>query len=85
MYRNHFFCLLLVAIIAFGCHTVPQQEDKPRQAETRQDVETAVGSVINTMKGKRLQSKYCPVCGKHYGPSREFCVLDGTKLREVEE
>ncbi len=64
-----------------GCSSFPQEKQK----EKPQDAQSAVGSVVNSIRTTQVAAKYCPLCGKHYSSKLESCPQDGTKLRNLEE
>lgn len=45
----------------------------------------AVGGVSGALIGEKMDKKFCPVCGKRYPASVEFCSEDGTKLEPIKE
>ena len=73
------FLVLCVSIFLFaGCRAVSHKE-------TKDDAQSAVGSVVSGVSGKDIRAKYCPVCARHYGPRVLTCPIDGAKLEEIEE
>lgn len=45
----------------------------------------AVGGISGALIGEKMDKKFCPVCGKRYPASAEFCTEDGTKLELIKE
>lgn len=43
----------------------------------------AVGGISGALIGEKMDKKFCPVCGKRYTTSAEFCTEDGTKLELI--
>lgn len=43
----------------------------------------AVGGISGALIGEKMDKKFCPVCGKRYPASAEFCADDGTKLETI--
>ena len=41
-----------------------------------------VGAVGGMIVGEKMQTKFCPVCGKAYASDVKFCPVDGTELKE---
>ena len=76
-----------MAIVILGCSTIPPQKEikEIKKTQTRRDMQTAVEAVKNTISGKNMKVKYCPVCGRHFNGNVESCPNDGTKLKEAEE
>lgn len=86
MPRPFFSNIFLIFLFVAGCAGMPAKNNNAiKPVETRQDVQSAVGSVMGTIKGEALRVKYCPVCGKHYSAKLEICPVDQTPLKEVEE
>lgn len=44
-------------------------------------VGAAVGGLGGMVVGEKMQTKFCPVCGKTYTSDTEFCPEDGTELK----
>lgn len=40
----------------------------------------AVGGAGGYAVGRKMQHKFCPVCGTHYDDSQQYCPKDGTQL-----
>lgn len=73
----------MVFSLILGCATVVQNSTPGR--ESRQDVESAVGSVVGAVSGKGTAVKYCPVTGKRFAPKFKACPVHGVELKEVGE
>lgn len=69
----------------FGCRTTQHRTQELKSQETPQDIQSAVGTVVDSVRGKKRIVKYCPLCGKHYSANLTACLVDGTALKEVEE
>jgi len=74
-----FLSLFLTLFLTAGCQTVSEKKETPKEAAS------AVQSVVSGVTGKAVRAKYCPVCGRHYGPRVLTCPADGTILKEIEE
>ncbi len=87
MLQTIFSLLVLTAFLTAGCATAPSQKNNKevKSIETKNDIQSAVGSVVSTIKGEAVRVKYCPVCAKHYSSKLGVCPADGAKLKEVEE
>ena len=87
VFKKSILLFLLITTINISCSTIPQQKEKKetKAKETPKDIETAVGSVVNTISGKKMRVKYCSLCGKHYSYNLQSCPNDGTILKEIEE
>jgi uncharacterized protein YcfJ len=44
----------------------------------------ATGAVAGAIIGEQLETKFCPVCGKRFTASVEYCPYDGTELKPIE-
>jgi len=45
----------------------------------------AVGGVSGALIGEQMDKKFCPVCGKRFTSSVEFCPDDGTQLELIQK
>lgn len=41
----------------------------------------AVGAITGALVGEKLETKFCPVCGKSYTAGVQYCPVDGTELK----
>ena len=87
VFKKSILFFLLVTTVNISCSTIPQQKEKKetKAKETPKDIETAVGGIVNTITGKKMRVKYCPLCGRHYSYNLESCPKDRTTLQEIEE
>ncbi|MBN2483772.1 MAG: glycine zipper 2TM domain-containing protein [Candidatus Omnitrophica bacterium] len=42
-----------------------------------------VGAVTGAVVGEQLEKKFCPVCGRRFTSSLEYCPYDGTSLELI--
>ena len=85
MLQTIFSLLIAGTFLVAGCATTQKNNNETRPLETKEDVQSAVGSVVKTIKGDAVRVKYCPLCAKHYSAKVEVCPADQTPLKEVEE
>ncbi|MFH1201683.1 MAG: YMGG-like glycine zipper-containing protein [Candidatus Omnitrophota bacterium] len=45
----------------------------------------AVGAISGALVGEKLETKYCPVCGKRYTSGVKYCTEDGTELKDIKK
>ncbi len=43
------------------------------------------GAVAGALIGEQVDTKFCPVCGKHYPSNVEFCPDDGAELQPIKK
>lgn len=43
----------------------------------------ATAAVDGAIVGERMEKKFCPVCGKRYTSSVEYCPYDGAQLQLI--
>ena len=80
---------MFCAVFIFGCAiSAGQSKDKagvfPGGLE-KAGARTAVGAVADVVSLKGARAKYCPLCGRRYGPGLVSCPKDNAELKEVEE
>lgn len=79
---------LILLFLALGCTTLSQRTSAGRlpaaQGESSQEVAEAINAVAGAMTYNRVESKYCPKCGRHYSSRLEICPEDETTLKLVE-
>ncbi|GEM_PF-1939584 len=77
------FAVVLVAM--GGCAATAHKKDSSaaQPPETQKEIQTAVGTIVNTVSGKQVSVRYCPVCGKHYSAKLGVCPKDDSPLRDV--
>lgn len=56
-----------------------------QQIQTDEEARSAIQTISNSMGGKSVQVKYCPVCGKRFAARMELCPDDHSALKEVDE
>ena len=63
-----------------------EEEIKNFKKQLRSDPEaqSAVKAISNSMSGKNIRVKYCPVCGRRYDPKIEKCPIHGVELKLIE-
>lgn len=44
----------------------------------------AVGTLGGVIVGERMDKRFCPICGRRFGASKEYCPFDGEKLELIE-
>ena len=83
------FILLYILIYLIGCNSVSKKSNNidniPKDIKNKEEMQTAVDSIANTMRQKGVRTKYCPICGRHYNAKLDTCPKDGAKLLYVEE
>jgi uncharacterized protein YcfJ len=45
----------------------------------------AAGAIGGALLGEQLETKFCPVCGKRYTSSVQYCPVDGTELKPIKK
>ena len=55
-----------------------------KQIQTDQEAQSAVRAISDSMSGKNVRIKYCPLCGKRYDMKFEECPTDKVKLKWIE-
>lgn len=45
----------------------------------------AVGAISGALIGEKMETKFCPVCGKGYTAGVQYCPVDGTELKEKQK
>lgn len=45
----------------------------------------AVGAVSGALIGEQMDTKYCPVCGKHFTGGVQYCPEDGAELKVIKK
>ncbi|MCM8774710.1 MAG: glycine zipper domain-containing protein [Candidatus Omnitrophica bacterium] len=45
----------------------------------------AAGAITGAVVGEQLEKKFCPVCGRRFTSSVEYCPYDGTELKPIGE
>ncbi len=55
-----------------------------KQIQKDPEAQSAVRVISNSMSGKNVRIKYCPLCGRRYDAKFEECPIDKTKLEWVE-
>lgn len=45
----------------------------------------AVGAVTGAIVAEKMETKYCPKCGRRFTSDIEYCPYDGTKLKPIGE
>ncbi|MEW5758868.1 MAG: glycine zipper domain-containing protein [Candidatus Omnitrophota bacterium] len=45
----------------------------------------AAGAIGGALIGEQMDTKYCPVCGKHYTSGVEYCPEDGAELKTIKK
>lgn len=85
--QKNYGCLLAAgALFLVGCQTIPSAQDKKNTAkESTQEVVTALGTVADVITGRETQTRYCPVCGRHYSGHLARCPKDNSPLKDIEE
>ena len=79
--------LFLICTLGFlGCQTPSGRGAGPSPAdESAADVRSAIESVAGAVTQKKVQIKYCPVCGRRYSPSQAVCPYDQSELKELKD
>ena len=45
----------------------------------------AVGAISGALIGEKMETKYCPVCGKRFTSGVKYCTVDGTELKDIQK
>ena len=45
----------------------------------------AGGAITGALIGEQMDTKFCPVCGKRFTSSVEYCPDDGAELKPIEK
>jgi len=45
----------------------------------------ATGAVAGAIIGEQIEKKFCPICGRRFTSSVEYCPYDGTELKPIED
>ena len=45
----------------------------------------AAGGLTGAIVGEQMDTKFCPVCGRHYTSGVEFCPVDGAELKPLQK
>jgi len=45
----------------------------------------AVGAVAGSVIAEKMETKFCPKCGRRFTSDVEYCPYDGTKLKTIGE
>lgn len=94
---NKYLLLAVLAFVAVGCTTTEKTAATGGLAgatlggiighQTGDDITGAaiggaVGTVGGMIVGEKMQTKFCPVCGRTYTEDTKYCPIDGTELKE---
>lgn len=44
-----------------------------------------VGAVTGAIVGEQMEKKFCPVCGRRFPASVQYCPYDGTELKPIDK
>jgi len=45
----------------------------------------AAGAIGGALIGEQMDTKFCPVCGKHFTSGVQFCPDDGAELKDIQK
>jgi len=45
----------------------------------------AVGAISGALIGEKMETKYCPACGKRFTSGVKYCPVDGTELKDIQK
>ncbi|MFH1505212.1 MAG: glycine zipper domain-containing protein [Candidatus Omnitrophota bacterium] len=45
----------------------------------------AAGAIGGAVIAEKMETKFCPVCGRRFTSSIEYCPYDGTELKPIED
>lgn len=98
--KVNFLILVLVAIALAGCSTTQKGAavgagagaglgaiigHQSGHTAAGAGIGAAVGAVSGALVGEQMDKKFCPVCGKRFTSSAEYCPDDGTKLELIKK
>ena len=91
--------LILSLVVLGGCTTVQRgaaagaavgggigavighQSDKTAEGAA---IGAAAGAIGGAIIAEKMETKFCPVCGKRFTSSVVYCPYDGTELKSIE-
>ncbi len=44
-----------------------------------------LGAASGALVGEQMDTKFCPVCGKHYTSGVKYCPVDGAELKTIQK
>lgn len=56
-----------------------------KQIRKDKEAESAVKAITESVSGKQIQVKYCPICGQRFDPSVEICPVHNVNLEFLEK
>ena len=45
----------------------------------------AVGAISGALIGEKMETKYCPTCGRRFTSGVKYCPVDGTELKDIQK
>lgn len=45
----------------------------------------AAGGLAGALVGEQMDTKFCPVCGRHFTSGVKFCSVDGAELKPLQK
>lgn len=45
----------------------------------------AAGGLTGAIVGEQMDTKFCPVCGRHYTSGVKYCPVDGAELKPLQK
>jgi len=99
--KNHQLFLILAVFVLMGCTTTQKGaaigagtgavlggiigHQTGGHGVAGAAIGAGAGGLGGALIGERMDSKFCPICGKRFTASQKFCPEDGTELKDIEK